>query len=393
MKKIYAVVVGCNYSGTPYKLDGCINDAMDFSWTITDLCDKRNNALNLNLLLDNGANPPTGSNVLANIRQGIAAVNSGNSDLFLFYFAGHGLQQKDKNGDEADGLDETILCSDLTQIVDDQMFLALTRLKRNRQAIFVFDCCHSGTMLDLPKTMIGGGKSGRMRLSGDVLCLSACLESQKATERNGRGLFTSALCATLRKRGGNTPLMPLLRSTQKYVRSQTNDMTVSVTSSGSVRAANMSLFNLNKSNNNKGKKNQNQRGIKNPVFRQYGGDADGEYNQAPVAVWGRPVRPYVVGKPGRIGRPGRLGRIGRPGRMGRIGGRRRSKQNKQRHGEHNHRHQKGKHRHRGKKGKKNRKDKQRGEPEGLKDNKNGKCVMALNIPWKEKKSHRTCSCQ
>lgn len=350
MKKIFAVVIGCNYSSTPYSLDGCINDAMDFSWTITDLCEKRNLSLNLNLLLDDGNNRPTGANVLANIRQGVQSVNSGQSDLFIFYFAGHGLQQKDNNGDESDGLDETILCSDLTQIVDDQLFLALTRLRKNRQAVFIFDCCHSGTMLDLPKTMIGGGKSGRMQLAGDVLCLSACLENQKSTEKNGRGLFTSALCATLRKRGGNTPLLPLLRTTQKYVRSQTNNMTLAVTASGSVRAANLSLFNLKRNNKNTGHHKSSQRGIGLPVFLQHGGQIRKNKKQK---------------------------------------GKHRHRQHRQQGQQRQHHAGQRKHRHQGKNGQ----QKHRGEPIGLKNTKDGKCVMSFYPPWKERKSHRTCGCQ
>ena len=360
MKKIFSVVIGCNYANTPYALDGCINDAMDFSWTITDLCEKRGFHLSLNLLLDNGGNSPTKSNIMNNIKQGISSVNSKQSDLFIFYFAGHGLQHKDTNGDEADGLDETILCSDLQQIVDDQMFLALTRLHKNRQAIFVFDCCHSGTMLDLPKTMIGGGKSGRMRLSGDVLCVSACLENQKSTEKNGRGLFTSALCATLRKRGSNTRLFPLLRIAQRYVQSQTNSMTLAATSSGSIRAANVSLFDLNKAKNGGQTRGIHQTSLYSLAQRQ---------NHNPNRNHNR---------------------------------NRNRNHNPTHHPTHHPTHNRNRNRNRNHTPNRNRnrnrrqsrnKTNFRGEPTGLKDTSDGKCLLSFYKPWKPRKNARTCSCQ
>lgn len=61
---------------------------------------------------------------------------------------------RDTNGDEEDGLDETILPMDFKtrgQIVDDEMHAILVKtLPAGVRLTVIFDSCHSGTALDLP---------------------------------------------------------------------------------------------------------------------------------------------------------------------------------------------------------------------------------------------------
>ena len=72
----------------------------------------------------------------------------------VFQFSGHGGQQKDKTGDEKDGMDETILPYDhdkAGQITDDQLYKMLIKpLPPGVLLTCVMDCCHSGTSIDLP---------------------------------------------------------------------------------------------------------------------------------------------------------------------------------------------------------------------------------------------------
>lgn len=78
-------------------------------------------------------------------------------DRVFFLYAGHGSQLKDDNGDEADGLDETIApydvnpetgAGEIRDDVFDEMIAALS----GRRAVLVFDSCHSGTISrDIPK--------------------------------------------------------------------------------------------------------------------------------------------------------------------------------------------------------------------------------------------------
>ena len=70
-------------------------------------------------------------------------------DMVVVHFAGHGSQVQDLNGDEEDGLDETIIPYDgrtdgVPDILDDQLDEIFSRLK-SRAVMIVLDSCHSGT--------------------------------------------------------------------------------------------------------------------------------------------------------------------------------------------------------------------------------------------------------
>lgn len=71
-------------------------------------------------------------------------------DRVFFYFAGHGAQSMDDDGDESDGLDETISPADVElytsskDIRDDELRGWLAAL-RTSDIIVILDSCHSGT--------------------------------------------------------------------------------------------------------------------------------------------------------------------------------------------------------------------------------------------------------
>lgn len=74
-------------------------------------------------------------------------------DSLLFHYSGHGSQQRNYNGDEVDGFDETICPLDFeTQgmIVDDEINATIVRpLPQGVKLHAIIDACHSGTVLDL----------------------------------------------------------------------------------------------------------------------------------------------------------------------------------------------------------------------------------------------------
>lgn len=94
---------------------------------------------------------PTTENILAGIAWLVDNVKS-NSHLFLHY-SGHGSYLTDHTGDEVDRKDETIIPMDYEQkgqIKDDYLRAVLVDvLPKNATLFCIFDCCHSGTMLDL----------------------------------------------------------------------------------------------------------------------------------------------------------------------------------------------------------------------------------------------------
>ncbi len=65
-------------------------------------------------------------------------------DEIFFYFSGHGSQVEDLDGDEEDGLDETLVAYDLKHLLDDELGVLLDRLT-GRLVTVVVDACHSGT--------------------------------------------------------------------------------------------------------------------------------------------------------------------------------------------------------------------------------------------------------
>jgi hypothetical protein len=100
---------------------------------------------NLKILTDSQA---TRAAILDAIDELIDATREG--DAVYFHFSGHGSQAKDRDGDEEDGLDETIVAYDsrmpgIPDIVDDEIERRFAKL-RTRNALLVFDSCHSGTV-------------------------------------------------------------------------------------------------------------------------------------------------------------------------------------------------------------------------------------------------------
>jgi hypothetical protein len=75
-------------------------------------------------------------------------------DVVFVHYSGHGGRVRDLSGDEEDGYDETLIPVDFKragQIIDDDILKDL--VKPMRQGVHVtvlMDCCHSGTVLDLP---------------------------------------------------------------------------------------------------------------------------------------------------------------------------------------------------------------------------------------------------
>jgi hypothetical protein len=108
--------------------------------------------------------------------------------LFISY-SGHGSNQVDKNGDEADGTDETLCPLDFEQngfIVDDELRSRfIDRLPANTSVIFISDSCHSGTILDLKYNYTLNNKH-TVTSAKDTVCnvylISGCRDNQTSAD-------------------------------------------------------------------------------------------------------------------------------------------------------------------------------------------------------------------
>ena len=89
--------------------------------------------------------------------------------------AGHGTKLVDQSGDEDDGYDEALVPLDFREsgmILDDDLFdILIARLSDGVHMVSLMDCCHSGTILDLPyifKPMQDGSMPQEMQLDDSV---------------------------------------------------------------------------------------------------------------------------------------------------------------------------------------------------------------------------------
>ena len=142
-----ALLIGIDAYREVFPLVGPVNDARAMkSFLVTHLgYDDRNVRMLLNSEATRGA-------ILATVEDWLIGGTAAGDEVFV-YFSGHGFQQPDTNGDEADRLDETLVPVDVAvteggtitgMITDDELAERLTRLAGRRVHV-VIDACHSGT--------------------------------------------------------------------------------------------------------------------------------------------------------------------------------------------------------------------------------------------------------
>lgn len=148
------------------------------------------------------------------------------ADQIVIYFSGHGSHRRDRNGDEPDGYDETLVMHDsrtgwissrVPDLLDDQFNSMLTTLSLKSQNITVIlDACNSGTATRSfdgrtiarsvsPEDEDGEGRASHEKSGsesgfqflpeklGNAVFLSAARDTEVAYEKDGAGLFTNAL--------------------------------------------------------------------------------------------------------------------------------------------------------------------------------------------------------
>ncbi|CAI9091946.1 OLC1v1027071C4 [Oldenlandia corymbosa var. corymbosa] len=148
-----AVICGISYKNSKQELKGCINDAKCMKFMLINRF--KFPADSILMLTEEETDPfriPTKHNIRMAMYWLVQGVQPG--DSLVFHFSGHGSQQKNYNGDEIDGYDETLCPLDFESqgmIVDDEINATIVRpLPRGAKLHAIIDACHSGTVLDLP---------------------------------------------------------------------------------------------------------------------------------------------------------------------------------------------------------------------------------------------------
>ncbi|KAJ7056629.1 caspase domain-containing protein [Mycena amicta] len=190
-----AVCIGINYRGQPHELKGCINDAKHvYSFLVRRFGYKPENIVVLTDDTPHQRSLPTRRNMLDAMRWLVKDAKP--HDSLFFHYSGHGGQQRDLDGDEVDGYDETIYPLDYNRagpIVDDEMHDIMVKpLPSGCRLTAVFDSCHSGTVLDLPYVYDSRGRlkgrqvsdraRARKATPADVISWSGCKDGQTSAD-------------------------------------------------------------------------------------------------------------------------------------------------------------------------------------------------------------------
>eukprot|EP01061_Rhynchopus_euleeides_P021411 TRINITY_DN34943_c0_g1_i1.p1 TRINITY_DN34943_c0_g1~~TRINITY_DN34943_c0_g1_i1.p1 ORF type:complete len:376 (+),score=167.63 TRINITY_DN34943_c0_g1_i1:43-1128(+) len=163
-----ALLIGINYtSHSQGRLNGCVNDVCSMKGYLTSqgfpeqpdamriLTDAPHQDIRLPTV------HPSKQNILDSFRWVASQARPG--DTIFFHYSGHGGQQRDTSGDEEDGMDETLIPEDYKSagvITDDDLFKELVApLPSGVRLVCVMDCCHSGTILDLPYVFVANSAS------------------------------------------------------------------------------------------------------------------------------------------------------------------------------------------------------------------------------------------
>lgn len=227
INKKKALLIGINYSNTPYELSGCIDDAKRMN-KLLEKC----GFTTRKMITDATDMKPTKQNILNEFKNII--VNAVAGDILFLYFSGHGSYTYDINSDELDKKDEMIISSDLQGVLDDELKSILsTYMKREVTIVGLFDSCHSGTMFDLKFQYLDSNNYNNYtendkvtECNGNVLMISGCMDSQTSAEalinQNAQGAMTWSFIECINKTP-NPSWRELLKSMRELLK--TNSFT------------------------------------------------------------------------------------------------------------------------------------------------------------------------
>jgi hypothetical protein len=214
-----ALLVGINYKNTPNQLYGCINDTKN----IKNLLQTKYDFNHFAFLTDDTNNKPTKTNIIYAFTKLLS--NSISGDIIVFLYSGHGTNTTDLNQDELDGRDEVIVPIDATNIdsciLDDELNRIIKdNLKPGVKLFALFDCCFSGTILDLKynvdkldNVIINPNSTDTL---GELIMISGCSDEQYSIDavvnNKPTGAMTFSFIHTIEKYGKSITFKTLLEN-------------------------------------------------------------------------------------------------------------------------------------------------------------------------------------
>jgi hypothetical protein len=160
---------------------------------------------------------PSKQNIINALKKLVDLTNKVDVEQIFLTYSGHGANTVDRSGDETDGYDEFLVPGDYftnpSIITDDELNMILKDISANTKCFFIFDCCMSGTILDLPYSYNYNNNiiiekventSNSLSNKSDMICLSGCRDNEYALDvsQNGKanGAMTLAIYTVLQER-------------------------------------------------------------------------------------------------------------------------------------------------------------------------------------------------
>ena len=228
MSKV-ALLIGINYTGTNAELNGCINDVHNIKSQLVNHFGYKEE--NITVLSDEENNKPTAVNIMHHLAKVIIAAYRQQVSEIWVHYSGHGASIVDSGvQDEKDGRDEAIVPLDYQTagvINDDFLHYYLQHLPDNCKCVCFFDCCHSGTILDLKYNhfprQLNHVDNENSTIESNIIMFSGCLDDQTSADyynqnvSSWRGAMTDSLIHCLREANYNITCKDLLENMQLYL--------------------------------------------------------------------------------------------------------------------------------------------------------------------------------
>ncbi|GMJ14352.1 metacaspase 2f, metacaspase 9 [Hibiscus trionum] len=148
-----AVLVGCNYPYSKFRLSGCANDVQSIKDVIMDKFGFHRE--NIHVLTDDNTSPvpssllPTGANIKAALNDMLK--NAAPGDVLFFYFSGHGTAVPVLVPGKHFRQDEAIVPCDFNLITDLDFRRLVNRVPEGASFTILSDSCHSGGLIEKEK--------------------------------------------------------------------------------------------------------------------------------------------------------------------------------------------------------------------------------------------------
>mmetsp|Transcript_108109 Transcript_108109/g.187617 ORF Transcript_108109/g.187617 Transcript_108109/m.187617 type:complete len:826 (-) Transcript_108109:84-2561(-) len=190
-----SVLIGINYYGSRAQLSGCHNDVFAMQKAIQQFGFKSEDQW---VLLDDGQHDkPTYCNITRAMHWLVDGAKEG--DSLFFHYSGHGTTLADDDyGEEDSGMDQALCPVDYEysgMLRDDTVYeIMVSPLHQGANLVCVTDCCHSGSIMDLPYTFkaseraLVAAESSQRSLEGAKMEVNQHFNVAMAKEANQRHL-------------------------------------------------------------------------------------------------------------------------------------------------------------------------------------------------------------